>query len=51
MNKLNKTESAVFLYYSFSLFKEDPFFTDHLEVVTAVNVPRGVVKTSPHTWI
>ena len=26
MNRLNKTESAVFLYCRFSLFMKDPFF-------------------------
>ena len=26
MNRLNKTESAVFLYCRFSLFLKDPFF-------------------------
>ena len=26
MNRLNETESDVFLYYSFSIFLKDPFF-------------------------
>ena len=26
MNRLNKTESAVFLYFRFFLFLKDPFF-------------------------
>ena len=29
MNRLNKTESAVFLYCMFSLFLKDPFFPDY----------------------
>ena len=30
MNRLNKTESVVFLYYRFSLFLKDPdFFSDY----------------------
>ena len=46
MNRLNKTESAVFKYCRFSLFLKDPgcFFSDYLEVATAVNVPHGVGK-------
>ena len=33
MNRLNKTESAVFLYCRFSLFLKDPFFPDYLLLV------------------
>ena len=51
MNRLNKTESAVFFYCRFSLFLGDPFFPDYLEVVAAVVVLRGVGKTSPCTSI
>ena len=47
MNRLNKTESAVFLYCMFSLFFEQSIFPDYLEVTKAVNVPLGVGKTSP----
>ena len=51
MNRLNKTESAVF-YCRFSLFLRNPvFFSDYLEVTTAVVVSRGVGKTSPRTSI
>ena len=44
MNRLNKTESAVFLYCRFSLFLKDPFFPEYLEVVAAIVVLRGRVK-------
>ena len=30
MNRLNKTESAIYLYYRFSLFLKDPFFSEYL---------------------
>ena len=32
MNRLNITESAVFIYCRFSLFLKDPFFPDYLVV-------------------
>ena len=32
MNRLNKTEFAVFLYCRFSLFLKDPFFPDYLDM-------------------
>ena len=51
LNRLNKTESVVFLYCRFFLFLEDSFFPDYLEVATAVVVPRGVGKTSPRRSI
>ena len=38
MNRLNKTESAVFLSCRFSLFLKDPFLPDYLEVATSVVV-------------
>ena len=47
MNRLNKTESVVFLYCRFSLFRKDLFFPDYLEVATAVIEPRGGGKTFP----
>ena len=50
MNRLNKTESAVFLFCRFSI-SEGSVFLDYLEVATAVVVPRGVGKTSPCTSI
>ena len=31
MNRLNKTESAVFLYCRFSIFLKAPFFPDYLK--------------------
>ena len=51
MNRLNKTKSAVFLFFMFFLFLMDPFFSDYLEATTAVVVWRVVGKTSPSTWI
>ena len=36
MNRLNKSEFAIFLHSRFSLFLKDPFFPDYLEVATAV---------------
>ena len=51
MNRLNKTESAVFLYCRFSLFWGGSIFPDYLEVEAAVIVLRGVGKTSPCTSI
>ena len=30
--RLNKTESTVFLYCRFSLFLKDPFFPDYLDI-------------------
>ena len=42
MNKLNKTESAVFLYCRFSLFLKDPFFPDY--VLTAGILPENMIK-------
>ena len=43
---------AVFLYSRFCLFLKDPFFfSDYLEVTTAVVVPRGVGKTAHCTSI
>ena len=51
MNRLNKPNSAVFLYCWFSIFQNDPgfFFQDYLKVATAVVVLRGVGKTSLRT--
>ena len=48
INRLNKIESAVFLYCRFSLFREGGrgHFPDHLEMVAAVVVLRGVGKIS-----
>ena len=51
MNRLNKTESVVFLYCRHSLFLKDSFFPDYLEVATAVVVPPGVGKTPTCTSI
>ena len=31
MNRLNKTESALFLYCRFPLFLKDPFFSDYFD--------------------
>ena len=47
MNKLNKTESAVFLYCRLSLFLKDQFFPDYLEITTAVLAPLELVKLLP----
>ena len=47
LNRLNTTESAVFLYCRFSLFLNNPFFSDYLEVATTVVVLRGVGKLHP----
>ena len=44
MNRLNKTKSAVFLYWRLSLFLRDPFFPDYLEVTTAVLCRVELVK-------
>ena len=44
MDRLNKTESAVFLYCRLSVFQKDPFFPDYLEVPTAVVVRVELVK-------
>ena len=51
MNRLNKTQSAVFLYCRFSLFLMDPFFPIYLEVAIAVVMLHGVGKTSHCTSI
>ena len=37
MNRLNKTEFAVFLNCKFSLFLKDPFFPDYLELIDIVS--------------
>ena len=42
MNRLNKTESAVFLYCRFSLFLKDPFFPVY--VLTAVILTDSMIK-------
>ena len=37
INRLNKTESAVFIYCSlFSLFLKDPFFPDYLNILPVI---------------
>ena len=36
-SRLNKTESAVFLYCWFSLFLKDPFFPDYLAAYSRIN--------------
>ena len=38
INRLNKTESAVFLYCRFSLFLKDLFFPDYLELQSHFNL-------------
>ena len=45
MNRLSKTESAVFKLYM--LYFQRIFFTDTLETTTAVVVPFGGPKTPP----
>ena len=42
MNRLNKTESAVFLYCRFSLFLKDLFFPDN--VLTAGILTDNMIK-------
>ena len=51
MNRLNKSVSSVFLYIVGSSISEGSVFPDYIEVATAVVVPHGVGKTSPHTSI
>ena len=47
MNRLNKTESAVFKLWM--LYFQRIFFTDYLETTTAVTVPcGGPKKVSPY---
>ena len=40
MNRLNKTESAVFLYCRFSLFLKDPFFQiiDYIFIIASLHM-------------
>ena len=42
MNRLNKTESAVFLYCRFSPFLKDPFCPVY--VLTAGILPQNMIK-------
>ena len=42
MNRLNKTESAVFLYCRFSLFLKDPFIPDY--VLTAGILTENMIE-------
>ena len=49
MNRLNKTESAVFLYCRFSLFSNDSWFPDY--VLTAGILPENMIKTEIHSEI
>ena len=42
MNRLNKTESAVFLYCRLSLFLKDLFFPDY--ELTAGILPENMIK-------
>ena len=51
MDRLNKTDAAVFLNCRVLSVSERPVVQDYLEVATAVFVPRGVGKTSPRTLI
>ena len=47
MNRLNNTESVVFLYCRFSLFLKDPgFFSDYLEVFRGGH-ETGLIDTAP----
>ena len=46
MKRLNKTESAVFLYCRFSLFLKDPFFKIILGKRTSSHIIHGNVRFS-----
>ena len=54
MNRLNKIESAVFLYFRFSLFLKDPFFQIILTVgilLLLYSVVREVIHQFLNTFI
>ena len=51
MNRLNKTESAVFLYCKFSLFLKDPFFFIRLFVVLSLKASYSKLETSSYTQV
>ena len=52
MTRLNKTESAIFLYCRFSLFQKDPFFLDYCDTNNKFIIFSGsllVLKAMNHT--
>ena len=52
MNRLNKTDSAIFLYCRFSLFLKDSFFLDYCDTKNKFIIVSGsllVLKAMNHT--
>ena len=49
MNRLNKIESAVFIFWMLSRFPNDPL-SDYLGITTSVIVPCSGPKKSPHIY-
>ena len=44
MNRLNKTESAVFVYGRFSVFLKDPFFQIIYSIINAFRISLMIIS-------